>query len=89
MADIASSIMADEHTGKPVLIRWTDSGMAVHGWTDRHDLPDNVEEVETVGFWVGENDEVVATASTRDAQGDSWLNVQLIWKPSITHKEWM
>lgn len=83
-----SDIAADEHTGRSVLVRWVDSGLAVHGWSTRGDLPGNVSTVESIGFWIGENDDVIAIAGTMTGGAD-FLNCQLVWKRAIMEKTWM
>lgn len=83
------TVMQDDDLGRPVRIRWIDSGLAVHGWSAEHELPKTVSHCESVGLWMGENDEVVMVGGTRDAETSNWLNVQLIWKPSIIEKEWL
>ncbi len=82
-------VMADEHLGRPLLVRWIDSGLALNGWTSQHDIPKTVSSVESVGLWIGENDEVMMIAGTRDEENCNWLNVQLIWKKAVTGKEWL
>lgn len=88
------SVNADDDLGRAVRVRWIDSGLAVHdGWMLRSELPDNVCTVETMGLWIGENEDVVMVAGTRAEAGamgsEQWLNCQLIWKPSIVSKEWL
>lgn len=89
------SVNADEDLGRAVRVRWIDSGLAVHdGWMLRSELPDNVCTVETMGLWIGENEDVVMVAGTRAEAGsmgssEQWLNCQLIWKPSIVSQEWL
>lgn len=85
----AKSVSADEDLGRPVRVRWLDSGLALYGWQQKGDLPDNVSEVESVGLWMGENENVVMVGGTRDAENQNWLNVQLIWKPCLVAKEWL
>ena len=81
-------ISEDADFGRYVKVTWVDSGLAVHpGWQTRADLPGNVATVESIGIWVGENDNVVALAGTRS--GDAILNCQLIYKPCIISKEWL
>ena len=82
------SIAPDKDTGRPVLVRWTDSGLAVGGWTSVADLPGEVQIVESIGFWIGENDEVIAIGGTKDEDNESWLNCQIIWKKSIEEQVW-
>ena len=81
------SIVPDTDTGRPVIVRWIDSGLALHGWTDAHDIPSNVVTVESIGFWIGENDDVIAIAGTQ-TDDESFLNCQLIWKQAIKEKAW-
>lgn len=82
------SIQPDELTGRPVQVRWTDSGTAIPGWSDTRDLPTDVEVVESIGFWIGENDDVIAIAGTKSDDNESWLNCQLIWKKAIKEQTW-
>jgi hypothetical protein len=85
-----TSVPQDADLGRVVRVRWTDSGLAMHGWQELRDASTKtVSDVETVGLWMGENDNVVMVAGTRDADNENWLNVQLIWKPSIISKEWL
>ena len=88
-ADMVGTVMQDADKGRVVRVRWIDSGLAVHGWNHPHEVPKSVETVESVGLWMGENDEVVMVAGTRDMANDNWLNVQLIYKPCIIDKEWL
>ena len=88
-AEVVGSVNQDDDLGRPVRILWIDSGLAVHGWTQRHEMPAMVETVESVGLWMGENDDVVMIGGTRDKGNHSWLNCQLIWKESIRGKEWL
>jgi hypothetical protein len=81
------SIIPDTDTGRAVIVRWIDSGTAIPGWSDARDLPDNVETVESIGFWIGENENVIAIAGTQ-TDDQSFLNCQLIWKKSIEEKMW-
>jgi hypothetical protein len=83
------TVMADSDVGRPVRVRWIDSGLAVHGWNTFEELPASVEEVETVGLWMGENDDCIMIGSTRDSKANSWLGAQLIWKDAICKKEWL
>jgi len=84
------SISEDRHTGRPVRVRWVDSGLSTGlGWKSWSELPANVEEVETVGLWMGENDNVVMVGGTRDQANDAWLNAQLVYKPCIRTVEWL
>ena len=86
----SESVSADDNTGRAVRVRWIDSGLAVgHGWKQTSELPSSVERVETVGLWMGENEEVVMVGGTRDTANESWLAVQLIYKPCITGMEWL
>lgn len=81
-------VTADEQTGRLVRVVWVDSGLVFSGWAHTHELPKGVAKVETVGYWVGENDSVIAIAASQ-ADG-SWLNIQLIYKPCIVgEKEWL
>lgn len=87
-------ITADADLGRSVRIRWIDSGLAAHdGWMSRSEIPTNVWTVETVGLWLGENDNVVAVAGTRalgeDKGSEQYLNAQLIYKPCVVSKEWL
>ena len=90
---MSEDITSDENLGRPVRVNWIDSGLAVHSWTTLKDMPDNVEHVESVGLWMGENDNVVmlagTRAGTRDSSNDNWLNCQLIWKQAIIEQEWL
>lgn len=86
---VDDTVMQDEDTGRIVRLRWLDSGLAVSGWRQMADLPNSVEEVETVGLWMGENAHCVMVGSSRDAHSNSWLGVQLIWKDAITTKEFL
>lgn len=83
------TVMQDDDTGRIVRLRWLDSGLAVHGWHQMSDLPQSIEEVETVGLWMGQNDAVVMIGSSRDAHSNSWLGIQLVWKDAITTKEFL
>lgn len=83
-----TDIINDEHTGRAIIVRWIDSGLAVPGWSSRGDLPTNVETVESIGFWVGENDDVIAIAGTQ-TDDQSFLNCQIIWKRAIEEKAWV
>lgn len=85
----ADSISADLDLGRPVRIRWIDSGLSVTEWSDRHELPKDVSRVESVGLWIGENDHVVYIAGTRDVENEHWLNCQIIWKRAIIEQEWL
>ena len=85
----AASVEMDARTGRIVRIRWTDSGMAVHGWTQRSQMPTEMPAIETVGLWFGETDNVVMVAGSHDKHNDNWGECQLIWKPSITALEWL
>lgn len=87
-AEVAS-VSDDEHKGKAVRIRWIDSGLALHGWQRMDALPKDTPAIETVGLWMGENERVVMVGGSRDADNDNWGECQLIWKPSITAKEWL
>lgn len=86
-----STVMQDDDVGRAVRIRWVDSGLAYGaGWQKIDDLPDiHVETCETVGIWMGENDNVVMVGQTRDAANDNWNQPMVIWKPSIVAKEWL
>lgn len=84
----ATTIQQDTDTGRAVIVRWTDSGTAIPGWSKAHDLPNHVEVVESVGFWVGENDDVIAIAGTQ-TDDQSFLNCQIIWKKAIEEKAWV
>lgn len=88
-AIVTDTVMQDGDTGRIVRLRWLDSGLAVTGWKTLSELPQSVEEVETVGLWMGENDHCVMVGSSRDAHFNSWLGVQLIWKDAITTKEFL
>jgi hypothetical protein len=83
------NVNADDDLGRPVRIKWIDSGLAVGSWTQARDLPDDVATVESIGMWMGENDHVVYLAGTRDVDNENWLNCQLIWKRAIIEKEWL
>jgi hypothetical protein len=90
----AESVSEDVDLGRAVRVRWIDSGLAAHdGWMLRSDIPDNVATVETVGLWLGENDNVVMVAGTRataESMGsEQYLNAQVIYKPCIVSKEWL
>ena len=82
------SISPDENTGRAVFVRWIDSGTAIPGWSDVCDLPDNVSTVDSIGFWIGENEDVIAIAGTK-SDDDSFLNCQIIWKKAIEEKKWV
>lgn len=84
-----AAIAADADEGRPVRIRWTDSGMAIHGWQPREVIEPVMSSVETVGLWMGENEEIVMIGGSRDRLNGNWGECQLIWKPSISHKEWL
>lgn len=87
--EVIDTVMLDDNVGRAVRVRWIDSGLAVHGWKTIGELPQSVEEVETVGLWMGENDHCVMVGNTRDSKGNSWLGAQLIWKDAITTKEFL
>jgi hypothetical protein len=90
MIDEHKSITLDSDTGRPVRVLWVDSGLSAgDGWQKVADLPTDVETVETIGLWMGENEHIVMVAGTRDFANESWLAVQLIWKNAITRKEWL
>jgi len=63
--DNAASIQPDTDTGRVVLVRWVDSGTSITGWSSPQDLPTNVETVGSIGFWIGENEHVIAIAGTQ------------------------
>lgn len=87
-----SSLQQDEDTGRAVRIRWTDSGLAHHtGWQSFTSATDDhkVMDVETVGIWMGENEQVVMVAHSRDADNDNWNVSMTIFKPCIISKEWL
>jgi len=93
-AVIAESISEDADLGRAVRVRWIDSGLAAHdGWMLMSEIPTDVATVETIGLWLGENDNVVMVAGTRAMEGmgqsEQYLNAQVIWKPSIVSKEWL
>lgn len=90
-AEVAAvaSIVGDEDEGRPVRIKWTDSGMAVHGWQQRDSIAPTMPAIETVGLWMGESADVVMVGGSRDPNNSNWGECQLIWKPSITSKEWL
>lgn len=83
------TVMQDDDLGRPVRVRWMDSGLALTGWKQKTELPSFISPVESVGLWMGENDEVVMMAGAHDEDNHNWLNVQLIWKPSVIVKEWL
>lgn len=90
---MSENISADENLGRVVRVRWTDSGLhQSFGWAKRgeffdHDLA--ALGVETVGLWVGENENVVCVAQSRDEKNDNWMSVMAIWKPSVQVVEWI
>jgi len=89
-APIDAIAVEGDNVGRAIRVVWVDSGLAVHdGWIDADSLPDNVETVESVGIWIGENDNVVIIAGTRDHENEQWLNCQLIWKKAIVEKRWL
>ena len=81
------SIAPDIDTGRACIVRWIDSGTAIGGWSGPRDLPNNVETVESIGFWIGENDDVIAIAGTQ-TDDNSFLNCQIIWKKAIKEQVW-
>jgi hypothetical protein len=83
------SIVADADEGRPVRVCWTDSGMAVHGWQSRESIDPVMSSIETVGLWMGEDEEIVMIGGSRDRLNENWGECQLIWKPSISLKEWL
>lgn len=90
----AGSVSEDADLGRAIRVRWIDSGLSAHdGWMLKADIPTNVATVETVGLWLGENDNVVMVAGTRasaESMGsEQYLNAQVIYKPCIVSKEWL
>lgn len=85
----ALSVIEDDNLGKPVRVRWIDSGMSIHGWRQLPAVFEDPPSVETVGLWMGENERVVMVGGSRDADNENWGECQLIWKPSITSREWL
>lgn len=83
------NVTSDDDLGRAVRVRWMDSGLSVHGWRQISDIPTNVEECESVGLWMGENEHVVMLGGSRDSNNNNWNDVQLIWKPSMLVKEWL
>jgi hypothetical protein len=83
------SVSQDEDTGRPVRVRWVDSGLGITGWKQMKDMPSDVSHCESVGLWMGENDRIVMIGGSRDDTNDNWNEAQLIWKPSIISKEWL
>lgn len=86
-------ITEDEHLGRPCRARWIDSGMSRDkGWAKREAymaLESGAMECETVGLWLGEDDEHIVIAQTRDKQNDNWLMAQVIWKHAVLLVEWL
>ena len=90
MTDDVTSVPEDDQRGRAIRVVWVDSGLAVHdGWMTAIELPDNVETVESVGIWIGENEHVVILGGTRDHKNEQWLNCQVIWKKAIVEKRWL
>jgi len=94
MSAAAESVVEDADLGRPVRIRWIDSGGHDNrAWAPRTEFMAAVElddmVCETVGLWMGENDTVIAIAQTRDAHNGNWLSVQVIWKPALILKEYL
>lgn len=86
------TVNEDCNTGRAVRIVWTDSGLAHHaGWEKFRDVGERsrVMEVETVGIWMGENDDVVMVAHSRDDANQNWNVAMTIYKPCITQKVWL
>lgn len=74
-----------------IYVRWVDSGMHLdHGWASREDYTARAGtdrlEVESVGFLMDENDEVIVLGQCFDASGNLWNGAQLIHKPSIIER---
>lgn len=91
-AEVAAvrAITEDEDTGRAVQVTWTDSGQALHGWQSEATIREHVMPViETVGIWIGESDDMVMVAGSRDETNCNWGECQLIWKPAISRKEWL
>lgn len=87
------NITADKDVGRAVRVIWTDSGFHHdEGWApietfmaaDVHAM-----RVETVGIWMGENEEVIAVAQSRDEDNCNWLAAQIILKSCVVKKEWL
>jgi hypothetical protein len=87
--DQIDTVMQDDYVGRPIRVMWIDSGLACDGWRTPGELPAMVETVESVGLWMGENDQVVMIGGTRDSQNNGWLHCQLIWKTAIQSTEWL
>jgi hypothetical protein len=86
-----TNINADADLGRACMVIWVDSGAQVSmGWSHAADLDHQmrVSTVETVGFWVGENEDVLALAQSKD-DDSGYLNVQVILKSCVTRKEWL
>jgi hypothetical protein len=88
-----SNITSDDNLGKPVRVRWIDSGLSLHRWLNKDDVEEKTKDmlspVETVGLWMGENETVVMVGQSRDAEHANWMSAFLIWKPSIQAVEWL
>lgn len=87
--DELANVSQGPDTGRPVRVRWIDSGLFASGWRVFSEMPKQVEQVETVGLWMGENEHCIMVGSSRDATNETWLGAQLIWKPSIVSQEWL
>lgn len=89
----AVDIQQDVNLGRAIRVMWTDSGCHHDaGWAKLDEFFDGtlrVLDVETIGLWMGENDDIVAVAQSRDVGNDNWMAAQVIWKPSIISKEWL
>lgn len=91
--EVPHHIAEDSDLGRAIRIIWTDSGMSRDkGWASREvyaEFDMSSLTCETVGLWLGQDDDVVAVAQSRDEVNDNWLCAQIIWKPSIIRKEWL
>lgn len=82
-----------DEVGRPVRIRWVDSGMTVPRWAAASYIEGKTQDmlgaVETVGLWMGENEHVVMVGQSRDVTNGNWMAGTLIYKPCILDKEWL
>jgi hypothetical protein len=83
---VSEDVTADENIGRAVRIRWIDSGLhSDRSWAGLHEweLDMKAAECDTVGLWIGENENVVAVAQTHDAANGNWMAVQVVWKVAV------
>lgn len=80
-----------EDTGRPYLIEWTDSGMSSDEWEGADSFLDRagaklLAPVRTIGFYIGEDENVVCVAQSHDEGADNYYNFQAILKSCVTKR---